>query len=323
MKAYRFFERLPAIISFTAVGLVVVPFIDARWAAFYVLAIGGLTFVRAIRGAVDVARGFVRYRRSARVDWNARLVDLERAMDGLPALPYPRAGFRAEDHAAVVDRIREDPASALRPSELLHAVVIAAYNEPYPVIADTIRTLLHTSTSPRRLIIFFAYEERGGPVMAETARRLAAEYGHRFGAVTLVEHRAGVPGEIAGKGANITHAGHRLAAWVSQHGIEPEQVIVTSLDCDNIPHESCFDAVAYEYATAADRPVCPSSRSVSTSRTSEMSPLRRGSSRARTIIIFNSLLPPRPVYVPRERRLMMWRTPTLTRRRRRPSAGPE
>ncbi|MGO2862509.1 MAG: hypothetical protein ACTIC1_15220 [Brevibacterium sp.] len=253
-RAYRFFERLPAIISFTAVGLVfILPFIDARWAAIYVLTIVGLTFVRAIRGAVDVARGFARYRRSARVDWNARLGDLERAMDGLPALPYPRAGFRAEDHAAVVDRIREDPTSVLRPSELLHAVVIAAYNEPYPVIADTIRTLLHTSTSPRRLLIFFAYEERGGPVMAETARRLAAEYGHRFGAFVLVEHPAGVPGEIAGKGANITHAGHRLAAWVRQEGIDPEKVIVTSLDCDNIPHESYFDAVAYEYAIAADR----------------------------------------------------------------------
>jgi hypothetical protein len=252
--AYRFFEALPAAISFTAVGLVfILPFIDAVLGAVYVLAIVGPMFIRAMRGAVDVGRGFVRYRRSARVDWAARLTDLERAMDGRPSLAHPRGGFRAGEHEALVEQVSVGPHSIMRPSTLLHAVVVAAYNEPYPVIADTIRTLLHTSTKPEQLLVFFAHEERGGPAMAETARRLEAEYGHRFGAFVLVEHSAGLPDEIAGKGANITYAGHRLAEWVSERAIDPRRVIVTSLDCDNIPHDSYFDAVAYEYAIAPDR----------------------------------------------------------------------
>ncbi len=252
--AYRFFEALPAIISFTAVGLVfVLPFIDAMVGAVYVLSIVGLMFARAMLGAIDVTRGFLRYRRAARVDWAARLTDLERAMDGRPSLAHPRGGFRAAEHKVLVEQITGDPGSIMRPSSLFHAVVVAAYNEPYPVIADTIRTLLHTSTSPDRLLVFFAFEERGGPAMAETARRLDAEYGHRFGAFVLVEHPASLPDEIAGKGANITYAGHRLAEWVRERAIDPHRVIVTSLDCDNIPHESYFDCVAYEYAIAPDR----------------------------------------------------------------------
>ena len=251
---YRFFEALPALISYTAIALVfVLPFIDAMLGAVYVLVIVGLTFVRAMRGSVDVARGFARYRRAARVDWRARLVDLERAMDGRASLPVPLGGFRAADHVANVARVRADPASAKRPSDLIHAVVVAAYNEPFEVISGTIRALLHTSTSPGRIVVFFAYEERGGPAMAATARRLAAVYGDRFRAFELVPHPAGVPGEIAGKGANITHAGRALAAWVREEAIDPERVIVTSLDCDNIPHESYFDCVAYEYAIAPDR----------------------------------------------------------------------
>ncbi len=251
---YRFFEALPALISYTAIALVfVLPFIDAMLGAGYVLVIVGLTFVRAMRGAVDVARGFARYRRAARVDWRARLVDLERAMDGRASLPVPLGGFRAADHVANVARVRADPTSAKRPSDLIHAVVVAAYNEPFEVISGTIRALLHTSTSPRRIVVFFAYEERGGPAMAATARRLAAVYGDRFLAFELVSHPAGVPGEIAGKGANITHAGRALSAWVREEAIDPERVIVTSLDCDNIPHESYFDCVAYEYAIAPDR----------------------------------------------------------------------
>ena len=253
-RAYRFFEALPALISYTAIALVfVLPFLDAMLGAVYVLTIVGLTFVRAMRGAVDVARGFARYRRAARVDWRARLGDLERAMDGRAPLPVPLGGFRAADHLAEVTRVRADPASVMRPSTLIHAVVVAAYNEPFEVIAGTIRALLHTSTSPGQIVVFFAYEERGGPAMAETARRLAAVYGDRFRAFELVPHPAGVPGEIAGKGANITHAGRALAAWVREEAIDPERVIVTTLDCDNIPHESYFDCVAYEYAIAPDR----------------------------------------------------------------------
>ncbi|MEY9258315.1 hypothetical protein ABH903_001334 [Brevibacterium epidermidis] len=206
----------------------ILPFVDAMLGAVYVLAIVGLMFVRAMLGAVDVARGLLRYRRSARVDWAARLTDLERAMDGRPSLAHPRGGFRAADHAALVAQVSADPRSIMRPSTLLHAVVVAAYNEPYPVIADTIRTLLHTSTKPEQLLVFFAHEERGGPAMAETARRLEAEYGHRFGAFVLVEHPAGLPDEIAGKGANITFAGHRLAEWVRDQAIDPRRVIVTS-----------------------------------------------------------------------------------------------
>lgn len=253
-RAYRFFESLPAIISFSAIGLVfVLPFIDATLGAAYVLAIVGITLFRAMRGALDVSRGFLRYRRSSRVDWGARLLDLERAMDGLPAHPYPWYGFRSGEHAAAVAHVRENPGTVLRPSSLLHAIVVAAYNEPYAVVADGIRALLHTSTSPSKIVVFFAYEERGGPVMAESARRLAREYGDGFAAFVLVEHPAGTSGEIAGKGANITYAGERLADWVQAKGIDPQTVIVTSLDCDNTPHEAYFDSVSYEYALAPDR----------------------------------------------------------------------
>lgn len=253
-RAYRFFEALPAIISGSAIGLVfLLPFIDATLGAVYVLSIVGLTLVRALRGAFDVTRGFLRYRRCARVDWGARLLDLERAMDGIPRRPFPLFGFGAGDHAAALARVQEDPGAVLRPSSLLHAVVVAAFNEPYEVVAAGIRSLLHTSTSPSTIAVFFAYEQRGGPVMAETARRLAAEYGDRFSAFVLVEHPVGLSGEIAGKGANITFAGRHLARWVEAKGIDPQTVLVTSLDCDNTPHEAYFDYVAYEYALAEDR----------------------------------------------------------------------
>ncbi len=47
--------------------------------------------------------------------------------------------------------------------------------------------------------------------------------------------------------------GGRSPPGCGREAIDPERVIVTTLDCDNIPHESYFDCVAYEYAIAPDR----------------------------------------------------------------------
>lgn len=251
---YRAFEMLPAVVSYSLLVLVfVLPFIDPRLGAYYVLAVVGVMFFRAIRGSVDLARGFARFRASSRVDWSARLVDIGLTLDGRRVPPSPPHSFRVHRHRALLDEVKADPDRLLHPNDLRHAVIVAAYNEPYDVIAPTIRSVAYSTTPGEQLLVFFAYEERGGDGIRETAHRLRAEYGHRFGAFELVEHPTDLPDEIAGKGSNITYAGHAVSRWVKEHGIAPEHVLVTTLDCDNHPYDSYFDYVAYEYIASPDR----------------------------------------------------------------------
>jgi len=254
-RLYRFFETVPALFSYTALALVVIiPIVfSPRAGAIYVLCVVGIMFVRAIRGSIDLARGFARYKASARVDWAARLVDIGLTLDGKRVPPSPPGSFHVHEHRALLDAVKTNPQDYPHPSDLRHAVIIAAYNESYEVIAPTIRGLLYSTTPGDQLCIFFAYEERGGPEMKATVERLKAEYGHRFGRFELVEHPRDIPEELAGKGANITYAGYRVQEWAEAEGLDPSNVIVTSLDCDNKPYESYFDYVSYEYIACTDR----------------------------------------------------------------------
>ncbi|GAA4284843.1 hypothetical protein GCM10022261_23740 [Brevibacterium daeguense] len=251
---YRAFEVLPALISWSAILLVfVLPLFSPRLAAGYVLAVVGIMFYRAIRGSVDLSRGYRRYKAASRVDWSARLMDIGLTLDGRRVPPAPAHSFRVHRHRELLAEIQADPRSYPHPSELMHAVIVAAYNEPYDVIAPTIRGLSYTSTPGEQLLIFLAYEERGGEEMERTAQRLKETFGSRFAAFELVKHPQDLPEELAGKGANITYAGHRLAEYAAAHGLDPENVLVTTLDCDNKPYESYFDCVAYEFIACRDR----------------------------------------------------------------------
>ncbi|WP_349827436.1 hypothetical protein [Brevibacterium litoralis] len=253
-RAYRLFEMLPALVSGTLLlAVFVLPFLDPRWGAYYVLAVVLVMFVRGLRGAVDLTRGHLRYRAACRVDWRARLEDIRWAAAGRRDRPAPPHAFRQDHHRQVLARVRQGSGEVLDPETVHHAIVLAAYREPYEVIEPTVRALVNSTTPGERMILFFAYEERGGDPIRETVHRLKAEYGHRFAAFEPVMHPADLPDELAGKGANITFAARRLSTWVRDHGLDSARVLVTSLDCDNRPHESYFDNVAYEFVTRPDR----------------------------------------------------------------------
>ena len=251
---YRAFEMLPAAVSFTLVGLVVVlPFFSVRVAAWYVLSIVAIMLARAVRSAIDLTRGYRRLQAAAEVDWNRRLVELERPLDTVMKGRRTSGGFEAHRHEANLERLAMASRTPLRPSEVLNAVIVAAYNEPYEVIAPTIRSLANTSYNRSQLAIFFAYEERGGAAIERTAHRLEAEFGHLFRAFELVRHARDLPDEIAGKGANITCAGRALARWVEVEGVDPSTVLVTTLDCDNKPHRDYFSCASYYFLVDEDR----------------------------------------------------------------------
>ena len=253
-KLYRFFEMLPAALSYGAlVLLVVLSAINPLYGAVFVLSVVAFMFIRGVRGAVDLVRGYGRYRRSARVDWAARLVDIGLTLDGKRVPPSPPGSFKVHKHRELLDLIKSEPEKYPHPNELVHAVIIAAYNESYEVIAPTIRGLRYSTTPGDQLAIFFAYEERGGEEIERTVHRLKAEYGHKFREFELVKHPKDLPDEIQGKGANITYAGYRVQEWADAQGIDYSNVIVTTLDCDNKPYESYFDYVSYEYIADPER----------------------------------------------------------------------
>lgn len=251
-SGYRFFEMLPGLASLgTLVGLVVLSFVQPTWAAYALLALVALMMLRALRSAVEIVAGNSALERAQDVDWAARLAQLEHP-DQARVTEAPKA-YQLSRHRDNLARISRAPDQYPKPSELFNAVIISAYNEAYEVITPTLRALTRTTYDPKHMIVLFAYEERGGAGIEQTARRLQREFGSEFGHFELVRHPADLPNELPGKGSNITHAGRHLQALLDERGIDYDRVIVTTLDCDNVPHPAYFDNVTYEYIVHPNR----------------------------------------------------------------------
>ena len=248
-RLYRSFEALPAVINLGMLGcLVFLAMFFPLLAAWGVIAVVGIMFLRAIRSGVDIVRGYRRLRGATDVDWRRRLSDFDHPDVALMRGEGSAWGrFEADRHRHVLRQLAQDPSRYARPRDIYNAVIVAAYNEPYEVIEPTIRSLVRASVGRERMVIFFAYEERGGIEMARTVERLRQKYADEFLAFVPVCHPSDLPDELAGKGANITYAGHALAEWVRVRGIDPRHVLVTTLDCDNKPHPEYFACLTYRY----------------------------------------------------------------------------
>jgi cellulose synthase/poly-beta-1,6-N-acetylglucosamine synthase-like glycosyltransferase len=252
---YRFFEMLPAILSYgSLILLVVLSLLSPLLAAIYLLLVIVTLLIKAAGIAYHTISGRNRLEKAQKVNWHERLQDLE---DPQATYAKHHAGYhKAYAMAAHVDNLRlatADPAAFPKPSELYNAVIVAAYNEGQDIIEPTIEALKNSSYDKDHLIIIFAYEQRGGEGIKKTAEALQKKFGKDFKEFRLVEHPANIPNEVIGKGGNITYAGRYLKTMLDEQGIAYKNVIVTTLDCDNHPHTAYFDYLTYEYIVREDR----------------------------------------------------------------------
>lgn len=254
-KKYRFFEMVPGIISYgMLILMVVLSLVNPFLAAIYLLLIIITMIVKAAGIAVRTIGGHKSLVRAQRVDWHARLLDLER-----PNSAYERvrgeksSGFGYRDHQENLRILADASEQDFKPSDIYHAVIIATYNESYEVLKPTVQSVYDSTYDKDHLIVVIAYEERGGKATADTAKRLKRDFKDKFYEFEIIQHPNGLPDEVPAKGANITYAGQQLKEYLTAHGITYPNVIVTTLDSDNHPYPSYFDYVAYEYIVRDDR----------------------------------------------------------------------
>lgn len=252
---YRFFEILPAFLSF---GAIILMFILSAFSPFlaslYLLTIITTLLVKAIGIAYRMIMGHLQIEKAQKVDWNKRLNELENAGKSLDILKNQRNNeYEFKNHLQNLNDIIKNPASFPKPSNVKNAVIIAAYNEPYEVIQPTIQSVLVSNYDAKNLLIFLAYEERGGEEIEKTAIRLKKEFSKSFGVFEIVKHPKNLPNEVVGKGGNITFAGRALQKYCENNKIPFENVLVTTLDSDNKPHKEYFACATYSFIVHEDR----------------------------------------------------------------------
>lgn len=243
---YRVFEMIPAVLSYLTIFLpIILSIISPVAGAIFVIVYIIIWFVKAMAISVRSIQGFNILNKAQKVDWRTRLDDLEQPQKALDHWVHTDE-WKADLHHHNLERLA-DTEGAKRPSEVFNVIIIATYNESRDVLEPTIQSVIDNDYDMKHAFLVLAYEERGGEDVAKTAKALQHEYAGEFREFYTVKHPKDLPNEVVGKGANITYAGKFVHEQIEKLGINPENVIVTTLDSDNRPHKTYFSYLTYEF----------------------------------------------------------------------------
>ncbi len=252
---YRFLEILPGAISYGAIILLfLLSWLNPVLGAIYLFVLISATLVKAFSTAYRTVQGYKVIKRAGRVDWRRRMEDLAD-----PHAAYERIhddnnkSYHFEQHVENLKMMAAMGKEYLDPTKIYHAVIMTAYNEDIEVLGPSIEAVKNNTFPNDHIIFTLAYEERGGEAIERTAKTLKEKYKDTFRDFLIVKHPADLPGEIVGKGPNLTYAGHALADYVQRKHLPVENIIVTSLDSDNHMAPKYLDSVAYEFVTHPNR----------------------------------------------------------------------
>ncbi|HEX8183065.1 MAG TPA: hypothetical protein VF575_05715 [Candidatus Saccharimonadales bacterium] len=243
---YRIFEIMPGALSWSMLFLpLVLSLINVTVASVFILAYLLIFFARSVGVNLRALQGYRTMERHKKLPWSDMLDELE---SGKVAHATSK---RPTWHLDNIMRLQVKPA-ILPPSDIIHVAMIATYNETREVVQPTIQSLIDSDYDMKKVILVLAYEERGGEHIEKQSKELVEEYKDVFMHAMAIKHPHDIPGEIRGKGGNITYAARLLQKYLEAEDIDPLRVVVTTLDADNRPHPKYLAALSYMYAIYPD-----------------------------------------------------------------------
>lgn len=260
----RILEIFPGSLSWTFLALpIILSFFRPVWVAYFIIAFDLFWLIKSFRLAINLIRGYSRLHQAQQVDWPAELASLRNISKRITELQaqyrsLPRTSTKrpyVEQQLAQWKDLAERQSTILDPGEIYNAVIIATYNESMDILEPSVKALTEAEYDLSKLILIIAYEGRGGAEIEKTANTLIEKYGKKFKYAAAIKHPDGIKGEVkgGGKGPNITWAGRELTKYIEKQGIDPNNVIVTTLDSDHRPSSQYFSQLTFMFATDVNR----------------------------------------------------------------------
>jgi hypothetical protein len=263
----RWFERLieiiPGAVSWaTLVAPVVISLFVPVAVAYYIIAFDLYWMIKSFHMSYNLIVGYKRLRASEKIDWRGRLewfdnpsLKLKSINKELGSLKKIGSDLGLRRRRLIADKKELTSLAAtkglLDPKKIFNAVIIPILNE-VDVIESTIKSLTETDYPVDRLMLIVSYEERGGAEVEQAVRRGIAKYGSQMALAMAVKH-PDLSDRPKTKAENSNFAGRILAKETLARGIDPDYVIVTSLDSDHRVSKSYFSCLTYSYASEPNR----------------------------------------------------------------------
>ena len=159
-KSYRLFEMLPAFLSYGSfVLLILLSLLNPTFAAIFVLVIIVTLLVKSIGIANHTVRGNTKLVAAQKIDWHARLMDLENPRESFNKICEIQSHeFGIKQH---INNLRTLATAKVGkyplPSQIYNAVIIATYNESFDVLDPTVRSVIKTTFDNKKIILVIAF----------------------------------------------------------------------------------------------------------------------------------------------------------------------
>lgn len=221
--------------------------INVTLASVFILSYLLIFFVRSIGVNLRAFQGYNTMQKHRRMPWAEMLQELQAG----EILDHDHQAKRPAWHAENVAKMQAGQ-SVFKPQDVIHVIMIATYNEAREVLEPTIQSVVASNFDMKKVILVLAYEERGGELVDKQANELVDQYSSTFLRAWAIKHPKDLPGELRGKGGNITYAGRILQKHLEREKIDPLHVLVTTLDADNRPDPNYLPAMTYVYSLVPD-----------------------------------------------------------------------
>lgn len=218
-RLYRLLEIVPGLASWlTLIGVVVVSFYAPFFAAYFIIAFSIYWVLKTAFLSYHLRYNWKRLRHHMSLDWREMLERFE----------Y---------------------------SHIHHVVVFPFYKEPLEVVESTLESLANTRYDKLKMTVVLAAEERAGEEAQSIAKAMKEKYGQKFAHFLVTTHPEDVPGEMAGKGSNVSYAIEKVRTEILDvEQIPYDHVLVSNFDIDTVLYPDYFNCLVWHFMTA-ERPL--------------------------------------------------------------------
>lgn len=219
-KYKRIFEILPGAIAWTLILLpIILALISPKVFAVYMIFFLSYWLVKTFGMSYRLILGYRNYKRDMKIDWLDKLNDL-----------------------APVDDWKK----------IYHLIIVPEYKEDILILESAIKSVINSRFDKKNIFFVLATEERDKEGALECSKILEQKYGRELGLFRSIMHPMNIPGEIIGKGGNITYAAKTMLAEIDRRKIPYENVIVTTMDADHILDKNYLADLTYKYVSDPD-----------------------------------------------------------------------
>ncbi len=215
---YRFFEMVPGLLAWgTLLGVVFFSYFLPTWAAYFIIVFDLYWLMKTMYLSIHLRQNWKRTKVNMTLDWDPMM-------------------------------------KPLKYNHIFHMVLLPFYDESFELIDQSVVSLAESKYDLNKIILVLATEKRAGEEAQNTAKAISEKYKNKFGEILITTHPKDLPGEMAGKGSNITWAAERARVEIlDPKKIPYEDVIVSAMDSDTAIYKDYFNCISWNFLTTPDR----------------------------------------------------------------------